>query len=67
MKTLSNQITARFVTDNDLRPQITVVSRTKSTAKVIIDGIEVKRKIYSDSNKEYIFPYGRYSMAPIAY
>jgi hypothetical protein len=27
----------------------------------------VKRKIFADGEKEYVFPYGKYSMCPIAY
>ena len=73
MKTIAPNTTiiARFVTDADLRPQIKVVERVdrekSSFAVMIINGELVKRKIHSDREKEYVFPYGKYSMAPIAY
>lgn len=69
--TQNTMITARFIGDADLRPQIKVVERidrpTASFAVMLIDGELVKRKIHSDREKEYVFPYGKYSMAPIAY
>ena len=73
MKTIARNTTiiARFVTDADLRPQIKVVERVdrekSSFAVMLINGELVKRKIHSDREKEYVFPYGKYSMAPIAY
>ena len=73
MKTIApnTTITARFVTDADLRPQIKVVERVdrqkSSFVTMLINGELVKRKIYTDREKEYVFPYGKYSMAPIAY
>ena len=73
MKTIAPNTTiiARFVTDADLRPQIKVVERVdrekSSFAVMIINGELVRRKIHSDREKEYVFPYGKYSMAPIAY
>ena len=73
MKTIepNTMITARFATDADLRPKIKVVERVdrekSSFAVMLIDGELVKRKIHSDRDKEYVFPYGKYSMAPIAH
>jgi hypothetical protein len=73
MKTIApnTTITARFVTDADLRPQIKVVERVdrekSSFVTMLISGELVKRKIHTDREKEYVFPYGKYSMAPIAY
>ena len=73
MKTIAPNTTiiARLVTDADLRPQIKVVERVdrekSSFAAMTINGELVKRKIHSDREKEYVFPYGKYSMAPIAY
>lgn len=64
-------ITARFVTDAELRLQIKIVERidraTASFAVMLIDGELVKRKIHTDKEKEFVYPYGKYSMAPIAY
>jgi hypothetical protein len=73
MKTIAPNTTiiARFVTDADLRPQIKVVERVdrekSSFVTMLINGELVKRKIHTDREKEYVFPYGKYSMAPIAY
>ena len=73
MKTIApnTTITARFVTDAVLRPQIKVVERVdrekSSFVTILINRELVKRKIHTDHEKEYIFPYGKYSMAPIAY
>jgi hypothetical protein len=73
MKTIAPNTTiiARFVTDADLRPQIKVVERVdrekSSFITMLISGELVKRKIHTDYEKEYVFPYGKYSMAPIAY
>lgn len=69
MKTITTNstITARFITDSELRKQITVIERKGQFASIMIDGKIERKKVYSDNGKEYIFPYGRYSMAPIAY
>lgn len=64
-------IIARFVTDADLRPQIKVIERVdrekSSFVDLLINGEVVRRKVHTDREKEYVFPYGKYSMAPIAY
>jgi hypothetical protein len=73
MKTIApnTTITARFVTDADLRPQIKVVERVdrqkSSFVDLLINGEVLRRKVHTDREKEYVFPYGKYSMAPIAY
>lgn len=70
MKTINanSTITARFVTDSDLKVAIKVIDRKGSFATIEVRGEGIlKRKIHTDGTKEYIFPYGKYSMAPIAY
>lgn len=64
---VSNSIlTCRFVTDAELKVEMQVTARTKSTCTVTINGKSEKRKIYNNGESEYIYPYGKYSMAPIA-
>lgn len=66
--TPNTKITVQFVTDAQLRPEIEVIARTSVTATLKLnDGKIVRRKIYSNDEREYVFPYGMYSMAPIAY
>jgi len=70
METIINTndtLTVRFVTDSDLRPLIKVLSRKGNFVTVKLSENEiVRKKVYSYNNEEFIFPYGKYSMAPIA-
>lgn len=67
----NSNIIVRFITDAELRPSLEVLERIeteKSTfIKIKVDGQIIKKKVFNDGQKEYIFPYGKYSMAPIAY
>ena len=67
----NSTIIVRFITDAELRPSLNVIERIetpKSTfVKINLHGEILKKKVFNDGNKEYIFPYGKYSMAPIAY
>lgn len=55
--------------DSDLMPEIQVIARTPKTAIVLLHGKETRCKIHVSYNgeKEYIYPYGRHSMAAVAY
>jgi hypothetical protein len=70
MKTIqpNSKLTVRFITDCELRPEIQVIERKGNFAILKLAENEiVKRKIFTDGEKEYVFPYGKYSMCPIAY
>ena len=45
--------------------RLTIVSRTEKTVVISYKGEQKRKKIYVDSNGEYIMPTGSYSMAPI--
>lgn len=60
-------ITVHFMGDSDLMPEIQVIARTPKTAIVLLDGKQIRCKIHSFKDYEYIHPYGKYSMSPIAY
>lgn len=64
---VNTELTATFIGDSKLKVKIPVISITATMCTVIIDGKSVRKKIYNDGEKEYIYPYGNYSMAPIAY
>lgn len=73
MKIQANtKITVYFITDSELRPTINVVERIETPKSIFVkvdirgEGA-VKRKVYNDGTGEYIFPYGKYSMCPVAY
>ena len=42
-----------------------VVKRTAKTVTIDIDGDETRCKIHNNDEGEFIYPHGRYSMAPI--
>ena len=60
-------ITVHFIGDSQLRPTLKVIDRKGNFVTVIIDAIAQRRKIYNSLDREYILPYGKYSMAPAAY
>jgi hypothetical protein len=71
MKTINTNDTLqiRFVTDADLKPTCTVIERKGNFATLQLSSTEiVKRKVHKSLNEEYeyVYPYGIYSMAPIA-
>jgi len=64
----NDELTVRFIGDSELRPKIKVVDRRGSFVKLQVSENEiVRRKVFSDMNKEFVFPFGKYSMSPIAY
>lgn len=55
-----------FISDSSIEVVITVIKRTPKTITFFIEGEkEIKRKVFSDENGEYVFPYGKYSMSPV--
>lgn len=60
-------LTIRFITDAELRPTVKVIERKGNFVKIKFSENEVKRvKVYEYNSSEYIYPYGKYSMAPVA-
>jgi hypothetical protein len=60
-------LTIRFIGDAQLKAFCKVVSRTNASAKILIDGKIESKKIYkSYDGSEYVLPYGKYSMCPVA-
>jgi hypothetical protein len=71
MKTINtnDKLTVRFIGDSELRPVISVIERKGNFATLQLQENEiVKRKVHKSLNGEYefVYPYGIYSMAPIA-
>jgi len=68
--TAGQTLTTRSLCDYDCIYTVKVLDRKKSFATVSLDrnGGEVKRvKVYEWEGREYIMPYGKYSMAPRFY
>ncbi len=60
-------LTISFICDAQLKAFCKVVSRTNSSAKILIDGKIESKKVYkSYDGSEYVLPYGKYSMCPVA-
>jgi hypothetical protein len=56
-----------FIGDSQLKPICKVILRKGNFVTVQLSSTEiVKRKVHVYDNEEYIFPYGKYSMAPTA-
>lgn len=58
----------RFVTDADATLIVKVLKTTKSTVTIVDphNAADTKRcKIYTDEGVQFIYPMGRYSMAPV--
>lgn len=55
---------SRFATDADSAIVLSVVSRTDKTIKTS-EGKTLRIKVCPFGDGEFVFPYGRYSMAPI--
>jgi hypothetical protein len=63
---VNQQLSARSTCDHDCIFKATVVKRTAKTVTITTSSDDEKRcKIHLDGENEYIFPYGRYSMAAI--
>jgi hypothetical protein len=60
-------LTTRLITNYDIIVSVTLVNRTEKTAFVMIEKGEIVRcKIRQSYNgKQYVMPYGTYSMAPM--
>jgi len=60
-------LTTRLITNYDIIVSVTLVNRTEKTAFIMIERGEIVRcKIRkSYDGKEYVMPYGTYSMAPM--
>ncbi|HXP52134.1 MAG TPA: hypothetical protein VN922_19415 [Bacteroidia bacterium] len=59
----------KFITDADLQVPCIVTNRTKSFATIRLGKDEVvKTKIHKSitDGSEFVYPYGKYSMCPIA-
>lgn len=65
--TQGQELSARSIGDHNCVFTSTVIKRTAKTVTIKVHGESKRCKIHSDqySNGEYIFPFGRYSMAPI--
>ena len=56
-----------FIGDSQLKPICKVILRKGNFVTVQLSSTEiVKRKVHVYDNAEFIYPYGKYSMAPIA-
>ena len=62
---IGQALKARSVCDHNCIFSGAVVKRTAKTVTIITRGEEKRCKIHSNGEGEYIFPLGRYSMAPI--
>ena len=60
-------LSTRLITDYDLIVSVVLLKRTEKTAYIQIEKGEVVRcKVRKSFNgKEYVMPYGTYSMAPM--
>ena len=58
-------LSARYIGDCQSIISAKVISRSKSFIVINIEGETKRIKALSDSQGEFIFPQGRYSMAPI--
>jgi len=68
MKTFktNTEISGRSICDHNCIFTAKVIKRTEKTVTIITQGQESRCKIHIDkSGEEFIFPFGRYSMAPI--
>jgi len=60
-------LTITFIGDSQLKAFCKVISRTNASAKILIDGKIESKKVYkSYDGSEYVLPYGKYSMCPVA-
>ena len=67
MKTIEagQTLEARSICDHECIFKCEILSRSKSFANIKIFGKEKRVKVFSDSEGEYIFALGKYSMCPI--
>ena len=69
MKTIqaNTKLTVWHIGDSQLHPIINVTARKGTFATIQLDGLPIRKKVYQDSDgNEFIYPYGRYSMAATA-
>ena len=59
------ELETRSICDHNCIFTATVIRRTAKTATIITMGDIRRCKIHIEDNEEFIFPHGRYSMAPI--
>jgi hypothetical protein len=66
MKTLTKTLTTRFLCDANIILTAELVSIKGNFATILFEGNEKRLKIYTSKldGTQYIFPLGRYSMAP---
>lgn len=60
-------LSTRSIGDHDCIYTVEVVDRKKSFATVRTDEGVKRCKVYTYEGREYIMPFGRYSMAPAFY
>ena len=67
MKTFKSgtEIKTRSICDHNCIFTAKVIKRTAKTVTIITMGEERRCKIHVEDNEEFIFPHGRYSMAPV--
>lgn len=58
-------LTARSACDYECVYRVPVVARNKSFVTVLVHGNEKRVKVHCDEGVEFIYAFGRYSMAPI--
>ncbi len=63
--TQGQELKSRSICNSDCVFTATVTRRTGKTVTIKVDDTEKRCKIYQGDNGEYIYPFGRYSMAPI--
>lgn len=62
---VNQELSTRSTCNYDCIFKATVIKRTAKTITITSREGEKRCKIHSNNEGEYIFPYGRYSMAPI--
>ena len=67
MKTITTGTTlkGRSICDSDSIFSAQVIERKGAFAKIKFQGNEKRVKIHNDGDSEFVFPDGRYSMAPV--
>jgi hypothetical protein len=57
---------ARMIGDSEMIISVVIIKRTEKSAFVVIENGEIVRcKIHRYDGREFIMPFGRYSMAPM--
>jgi len=55
----------RSICDSEMFFEITVISRTEKTIKALVDGVVKTLRIAIYEGREFVKPWGSYSMCPI--